>query len=214
MERSGTLTHMVNLLGSRAPIDGLECLEAGPRGRVEARLAVLAELVECGRLDDLRPALDSLEVELEELASSPSRVSVLALLEALDGLRRGVRDGLRARADAIEAASRAALLARGDYVCLRPGRSLATGEAEIASRGYYDVEDRPPIASWIAALASAAGPSRECDDIAIVAWIPPSDLERARAGSRACPNGALILLSDLAPEVHRQLRALEKSEFD
>jgi len=200
---------MVNLLGSRAPIEPLVCLEAGPRGRVEARLAVLVELVDLERLDGLRAAIDSLEVELEELAANPSRVSALALLEAIDGLRRGARDALRSRADPGAAARRAALLARGDYVCHRPGRSLATGEAEIASRGYYDVEDRPPIASWIAALAPAAGPSRECDDIAIVAWIPPADLERARAGSRACPNGALTLLSDLAPEIDRQLRALE-----
>lgn len=205
---------MVNLLRSRAPIDDLVCLEAGQRGCLEVRLAGLVELVDCERSDGLRSAIDSLEVELEELASAPSRVSVLALLEAIDGLRRGARDDLRSRADAGVGARRAALLARGDYVCHRPGRSLATGEAEIASRGYYDVEDRPPIVSWVAALASAAAPSRERDEIAIVAWIPPADLERARAGNRACPNGALILLSDLAPDVHRQLRALERGGID
>ena len=214
MGRSGTLTHMVNLLGSRAPIDDLVCLEAGPRGRVEARLAVLAELVDCERLDALRAVIEPLEVELEELVSTPSRVSVLALLEAIDGLRRGARDVLRSKSEAGAVARRAALLARGDYVCHRPGRSLATGEAEIASRGYYDVEDRPPLASWITLLGSAAGPSRECDDIAIVAWIPPADLARARAGSRACPNGALTLLSELAPEAFRQLRALERGGTD
>jgi hypothetical protein len=212
MGPSGTLSRMVNLLGTRAPIDDLACLEAESCGRVEARLAVLVELVERERLDDLRAATDSLEGELEELAASPSRISVLALLEAIDSFRRGACDGLLSRADAGAAARRAALLARGDYVCHRPGRSLATGEAEIASRGYYDVEDRPPIASWIAVLAPAAGSSRDCDDIAIVAWIPPADLERARSGCRACPNGALTLLTDLAPEAHRQLRALERNQ--
>ena len=199
---------MVNLLGTRAPIGDLVCLEAEPRGRVAARLVAL---VQRDRMDALPAAPDSLEGELEELAAAPSRVSAQALLEAIDELRRGARDGLLSRADAGAAVRRAALLARGDYVCHRPGRSLATGEAEIASRGYYDVDDRPPIASWIAVLAPAAGPSRDEDDIAIVAWIPPEDVARARAGCRACPTGALTLLADLAPDAHRQLRTLERN---
>jgi hypothetical protein len=209
MGPSGTLSPMVNLLGGRARIDDLVCLEAEPRGRVEARLAQLVELVAGDRSEDLRAALDSLEGELEELASAPSRVSALALLEAIDGIRRGACDGTLSTVDAAAAVRRADLLAGGDYVAHRPGRSLSTGEAEIASRGYYDVEDRPPIASWIAVLAPATGPSRD-DEIVIVAWIPPGEVARARAGCRACPSGALGLLIDLAPEALHQLRTLEQ----
>ncbi len=212
MGASGTLSRMVNLLGTRAPFDDLVCLEAEPRGRVASRLAALAELVDRDRLDDLRSALDALEVELEELAAAPSRVAALALLETIEGLRRGACDGLLSEAGAGAATRRAALLSRGDYVCHRPGRSLATGEAEIASRGFYDIEDRPPIASWIAVLAPAAGPSRDGDDIAIVAWIALADLERARAGCRACPSGALTLLTDQAPNAHHQLRNLAQHQ--
>jgi hypothetical protein len=101
------------------------------------------------------------------------------------------------------------VLARGDYFGHRPGRSLATGEAEIASRGYFDVEDRPPIACWIGLLVPAVRAPKGEEDLVVVAWIPERAVERARAGCRACPNGALLLLSESAPDVHRRLRAIE-----
>ncbi len=200
---------MVNLLGSRSSVGRFMGLDADRPGRVEARLLDLAELLERGRLRALGGAIDSLEIELEELAAAPSRVAALALLEAIDGLRRGACGP--ASSDPSSSSSRPAPLAGGDYVCHRPGRSLATGEAEIASRGYFDVEDRPPIVCWIGLLSSEPLASGYDADVAIVAWIAPGDLERARAGCDACSNGALSLLADLAPEAHRQLRAIESA---
>lgn len=179
------------------------CLEAEPRGRVERRLEALAELVRRDRLDALRDRDDALEGELAELAELPSRIAALALLEAIDGLRR---EG----AGTIAADARAgAVLAGGDWVGHRPGRSLATGEAEIASRGYFDALDRPPIACWIGLLVPPVRASNGDEDLVVVAWIPERALARARAGCRACPNGALVLLSEEAPEAYRQLRAIE-----
>ena len=203
---------MVNLLGPRRPGGRLTCLDADRHGPVEARLRALAELVRHDRLLSFAgleaEAIDGLEVELEELAASPSRVAALALLEAIDGLRDQARE--RTSSDPIARSGSTTPLAGGDYVCHRPGRSLATGEAEIASRGYFDVQDRPPIASWIGVLASQ--PARASDDDgAIIAWVAAGDLERARAGCAACESGALRLLSDLAPEAHLQLRALESA---
>lgn len=208
---SVTLSRMVNLLGPRPPNAGLALLEAEPHGRVEARLAILAELVRRGRIDGASLEVEALEVELEELDQTPSRISALACLEAIDGLRRD----LAGKVDA-GPSSRSwpgDVLARGDYVGHRPGRSLSSGEAEIASRGYFDVADRPPIGCWIGLLAPGSGASRPheeaVEDLVIVAWIPEQALVRARAGCLACPNGALGLLSELAPVAHLALRALE-----
>ena len=194
---------MVNLLGPRPPRTGLVLLEAEPRGRVEARLAGLAERVRCGRVDEMALARDDLADALEELDQVPSPISALACLEAIDGLRRATWGGIEAAPSPSSHPN--AGLARGDYVGHRPGRSLSTGEAEIASRGYFDVADRPPIGGWIGLVAPASGEG----ELVIVAWVPEEALERARAGCRACPNGALGLLSELAPEAHRQLRAIE-----
>ncbi|MEZ4281588.1 MAG: hypothetical protein R3F21_18435 [Myxococcota bacterium] len=119
--------------------------------------------------------------------------------------------GASGRGDQGEA-DRAAPLAGGDWVCHRLGRSLATGEAEVASRGYFDVEDRPPIGAWIALIVPAVGGAMGAagdDALAIAAWVEAKEVERARAGSRACPNGAVVLLSELAPEIHAQLRGIE-----
>ena len=36
---------------------------------------------------------------------------------------------------------------------MEAGRSLSTGEAEIASRGFFDVRDRPPIGLWVESIS-------------------------------------------------------------
>lgn len=221
---------MVNLLASRTAKVGSICLDAEPGGQVEARIATLADLVRRRGFEPDGPFFRVFDGELEELAESPSRVAALALLVAIDGLRRervamlssgdgdleseeatiaSALPGAGSRkSDWALAADRAAPLAGGDWVCHRPGRSLATGEAEIASRGYFDVEDRPPIGAWIALLVPASG-ADEADALGIAAWVEAKDVERARAGCRACPNGAVAMLSEQAPEILTRLRAIE-----
>lgn len=223
---------MVNLLAGRTAKVGLCCLDAEPGGRVEARIAALADLVRRRGFEPDGPFFRVLEGELEELAESPSRISALALLASIDGLRRervamlssgdaaraseeaaiasALSGGGSSKRECAPAADRAAPLAGGDWICHRPGRSLATGEAEIASRGYFDVEDRPPIGAWIALLVPASG-ADEADALGIAAWVEAKDVERARAGCRACPNGAVALLSEQAPEILARLRAIEAS---
>lgn len=246
---------MVNLLARGAPNDAWICVDAEPGGRVEGRLAGLAGLVGGRRFAPDGPIFDALEGELEELAVSPSRIAALALLEAIEALRR--ESGPRPRASGAAGSSREggstlpfaqaggssvyggalpsdrrASLAGGDWLCHRPGRSLATGEAEIASRGYFDIEDRPPIGTWIALLVlspcelagGSAGrspgglrdglpggsPGASQDDaLAIAAWVEAKDVPRARAGCRASPNGAVALLCEQAPEVYVHLRSIE-----
>jgi len=196
-----------------------------PADRIGVRLAVLARLAGTDRLAAVARRCDPLASELEELATAPSRPAALALLESIDALRREVArertvappvaragDGSRAGAGL-----GAALIERGDFVCHRPGRSLVTGEAEVASRGYFDAEDRPPLACWLGLLGASADPPSVLGDhesLWIIAWVPPHQVARARAGCRACPNGGLALLADLAPEAAAQLFALLAAAVD
>lgn len=199
---------MVNLLerrvggGGFARFDPLEC------ERIEVRLSLLADLARHDRLgpEVLESAL--LALEIEELDSAPTRVAALALLETIDTLRREAVAALSVDLSGpSDLAHRAALIEDADFVCHRPGRSLNTGEAEIASRGYFDAEDRPPLACWIGVLASSATSAAEEADFVIVAWTSPGDRERVRAGRQACPNGALVLIAELSPPAAEQLRA-------
>lgn len=198
---------MVNLL-PLPPRPGGEGarFEVGESRRIAARLAPLVELIDGGRLSALDHALESLAPELEELASAPHRIAALALLEAVAALRveaaRRRPDGDRGTGGRVRSSDDGG----GAFVCHRPGRSLATGEAEIASRGFFDVEDRPPLACWLG-LLSLPEPVVEGEaDFVIVTWVDGADIERARAGCRACGSGALAWLDDFAPTAAAQLR--------
>ena len=200
---------MVNLLGRRSQPRALDWVEGGPGGGLDARLASIVRLASTPGLAALEPELDVFEADLEELDSAPSRLAALALLEAIAGLRREAVLRLAVAGlgrDAVD------LLARGEYVCHRPGVSLATGEAEIASRGYFDAWDRPPRAHWLGLLAAPVAARDDAEELWIVAWVPPAQIEAAFAGCRACPNGALARLGSLSPEVEEALRALEARE--
>ena len=198
---------MVNLLERRAAGGGFARFDPLQCERIEVRLSLLAELA---RHDRLGPeALDSalLASEIEELDSAPTRVAALALLETIDALRREAVAALSVDLSGpSDLARRAGLLEDADFVCHRPGRSLNTGEAEIASRGYFDAEDRPPLACWIGVLTSSATSAGDDADFVIVAWTSPGDRARARAGRQACPNGALALIAELSPPAAEQLR--------
>lgn len=199
---------MVNLMERRAAGGDFARFDPQQCEQIAARLSRLALLA---RHDRLEPgALDtaSLASEIEELDSAPTRVAAFALLETIDALRREIADRLASdRLDPAESVLRAALLRDGNFVCHRPGRSLVTGEAEVASRGYFDAEDRPPLACWIGLLGSDSPGAESEADFVIVAWTAPGDRERVRAGSRACPNGALALIAEISPPAAEQLRA-------
>jgi hypothetical protein len=200
---------MVNLLGRRSQARALDWVDAGPGGGLDARLGSIVHLASTPGLAALESELDVFEADLEELDSAPSRVAALALLEAITGLRR---EAVLRLAVAGLGPDGAALLARGEYVCHRPGVSLATGEAEIASRGFFDAWDRPPRALWLGLLAAPDAPGDDAEELWIVAWVPPAQIEAAFAGCRACPNGALVRLGSLSPEAEAALRALEARE--
>jgi hypothetical protein len=89
----------------------------------------------------------------------------------------------------------------GLWLCHRPGRSLESGEAEVASRGFFDVRDRPPLGLWVDAIARP-WPSRPGRfEVAVLCWIPADAAGRARAGRLHCPTGALALFEEVVSGV-------------
>jgi len=229
-EGFGDLVRMANLLGAKRDRPGDAALALEPVAPLAERLAGIVRLARRGRAGLHDRDFEAVAPDLEELDGVPSRLAALALLASIDIARRALLEARPLAADGT--ASPGAELAGGDYVCHRPGRSLATGEAEIASRGYFDVGDRPPLATWLGLLAPAArgrtpGPGADAGseagseagsgtgsdadaEVWIVAWVPPESVARVEAGCRACPNRALVPLVALAPEAHRRLRDLER----
>lgn len=214
---------MVNLLGRRGRPAVAPRFDARAVDQIEARLSTLFGLVRSGGLARVARAADDLVPVLEELDAARSRLVAEDLLAALDGLRDAflesetseVRMGASSSTAATtgstaEVETEVTALARdGGFVGHRPGRSLTTGEAEIASRGYFDAADRPPIATWLGVLEATSDGVE--DGVWIVAWVEPSEVERARAGCRACPNGALAWLDDVSAPAADQLWACARA---
>lgn len=133
-----------------------------------------------------------LATDLEELEQAPAPALCDALMETIERMRRAL------------ATARAAPLA-GDWLCYWPGRSLATGEADVASRGFFDVWDRPPPGLWVEA-ATRRLPGRPDVELAVLCWVPEVALERARAGCAASPTRSLAWLADVSDPLHAQVR--------
>ena len=199
---------MVNLLSRSSPSEPFARLDPDELALFAARLRGLvclhASQAGLRRLDSELAALDA---ALEELDDGASFASVLALLEDIERARRAA---WTATSDPVEAVAPrpASEAVGGRLVCYRPGRSLATGEAAVASRGFFDERDRPPIGHWLWAIARRAGGASGVFEPAIVAWVPEASLEAARAGCRACPNASLVWLDALSEDLERQLAGL------
>lgn len=119
---------------------------------------------------------------MEEIEADPTAPIFDALLARIDAERRRAI-GSDARREA----------ASGGFVVHRFGRTLETGEAEVASRAFFDASDRPPVSLWIETLGRADAHATGEFEVAVLAFVPADCLERAAAGSRACPSGAVIL---------------------
>ena len=69
-----------------------------------------------------------------------------------------------------------------------------TGEAEIESRGFFDVRDRPPVPLWIEAVSRSLPGRSGLHEVAVLVFVPEDCVAFARAGREACPNGSLYFL--------------------
>lgn len=185
---------MANLIRRSEAPSPWPAMDPDQRARFEER----ARVVVASRWPALRRAqaqiLPELAADLEDLEEAPSLPAAQAMLAQLDALRRGA---VGAPGEARPADVR--------WLLHRPARSLQTGEAEVASRGFFDVNDRPPPILWLEAIGRPRPGRPGQTDVAILCAIPSSALATAEAGRRACLNGALTFLDELSDPLSRQL---------
>jgi len=198
---------LVNLLSRTESPEPFPPLDPEQRARFESRLRTLAFAV--GSSDFLRRferSLGAFEGLLDELESEPSLVTALDLLDRIECARVEASAGAVHRGARGEGSTGSASPPpKGGLISYWPGRSLSTGEAGVASRGFFDMLDRPPIGFWIEAVARPTDSTREKFEIAIIAWIPNDDVERAAAGRRACLRGSLAMLDEASKALAGQL---------
>ena len=93
--------------------------------------------------------------------------------------------------------------------------AAAAGEAEVASRGFFDTWDRPPPSFWIEVLSRALSRRPGQFEMAILVLIPDAFLARAEAGREVCENGSLRFVGDersaLVDQLSPLLRPLESA---
>ena len=185
---------MANLLPRDQPREPFAALSAEQRARLEQRAHFLvgqsweAVARHTEGLGDSDPSGDSdgdLTLELEELEAAPSFSDCQALVDRVDVVRR------RSLEPAVDLS-----LPPGDWLLYWPGRSISSGEAEIASRGFFDIQDRPPLGLWLEAIARARAPRSHEFEVAVLCYVPADVLERAHAGCRLCPTGGLAMLEN------------------
>jgi hypothetical protein len=160
-------------------------------------------------LGRLERSVGAFEAQIEELESEASLVTALDLLDRIERARAGALAGAIDRGDWREGPpGSSSSPPYGELICYRPGRSLSTGEAAVASRGFFDVLDRPPIGLWIEAVARPIDSSRERFETAIITWIPAADVERAAAGCQVCTSGSITMLGKLSERLVHQLHPI------
>ncbi len=197
---------MVNLLSRGAPRDPFPALDAQAWEALLSRLGRCAAFRQADACTTFAAHVEALAGELDELESAPSLASASSLIEAIDQLRReGIENASSvansAETDALGAAS------VGSLLCYFPGRSLSTGEAEVASRGYFDVLDRPPLWSWVAVVGRRAGGTAQDFEVGILAWIAPEDAAVARAGCQLSAAPSVMPVETASEAIAAQWRS-------
>jgi hypothetical protein len=196
---------VVNLLSSKSPRPPFPAFDEEQRARFEERARFLLRFAWPEDSRTLALELDAYALEFEELESEPSLAAAEALLAQIDELRR-------ARvAPSKDPAGTTPRSLGGEWFCYWPGQSLSTGEAEIASRGFFDIRDRPPVGLWVETLGRKRGGASRAYEVAVLCWIPPAVAESAWAGRRACASGCLSGLAEVSDALCDQIRGLDRA---
>jgi hypothetical protein len=136
-----------------------------------------------------------LEPDLEE---EPTLAGVEAAVQEL----AVVRGALLAHAPTIPPGAHPGRL----LVC-ELGMSVGGGESETRSRGFFDVDDRPPWDIWLVCFgrrrASAPGQPIAC----LLAWVPDDLVDVARAGIEANRCDCIYWAGDRDDALRRQLES-------
>jgi hypothetical protein len=174
-------------------------LDETSRARFEARARRLVYKDWAQVARPLARAVSEHESLLEELEIEPSLVAAQDLLDRIDRVRRPIL---------ATAADRSSSTDAGQWLCFWPGRSLATGEAEVASRGFFDLRDRPPLGLWLEVISRRGRASPGVFELAVVCFVPASEIARAHAGRDACTTGSLAFLEEVSDAHVSQVETL------
>jgi len=191
---------LANLLSHKPIRDPFQAFDDHQRARFQERARSLWRTDWPGLAGELARAVESFVDDLEELESEPSLIAADDLLDRINRVRQPILSASPRRRAVTPGAP------GGEWLCYWPGRSLSTGEAEIASRGFFDVRDRPPVGLWVEAIERRRDRSSAANELAIVCWIPPEAVQRARAGREACTAGSLAYLAEVSDALSEQIR--------
>lgn len=197
---------MVNLLSKGRRPDPFPELDASAWAALVSRLGRSVPFRQNAARPRFQGHVETLESELDELENAPSLISASSLIEAIDQMRREWSAGASSVADSD---TQDAVWA-GSLLCYFPGRSLSTGEAEIASRGYFDVLDRPPLSSWAAAVGRSSGGPGQVFEVGILAWVAAEDAALARAGCAASAVPSLMPIEEVSEAIAGQWRSAQE----
>lgn len=181
---------MANLLPrSQAPYPALTKVQ---RARVATRARSALEMPWARLRSACAETAAALASELNELDEAPSPALAEALLAEIDTHRESAPGRVAAEAKA-DAGLRLLLY--------RPGCSLRSGEAEAASRGFFDVADRPPLLLWLEVVARPRAEGSDEVEVGLLCGVPEDAIIAAEAGVRACGTGSLVWLDDAQGEI-------------
>jgi hypothetical protein len=74
---------------------------------------------------------------------------------------------------------------------LEVNESISSVESEAATRGFFDIDDRPPWDTWIATI-----PSAQEDRATLITWVPMGLIELVGRGIYVNPYACIFWLSD------------------
>jgi hypothetical protein len=145
------------------------------------------------RTELLRPA-DLIEIEGEYAEVIAER---RAILRALAGKRAGFL-----RASGRYPSAPAQDIADGRLLLFNPEDTLADGAAEVASNGFFDLDNVPPWDTWVCYVVEDAERYRSY----LISWAPPQLVAMADAGIDVNPEGCILWAADLDAAFTRRLR--------
>lgn len=107
-------------------------------------------------------------------------------------------------ADKVKPAVNPADLRGGRLLVYFPDADLSDGAAEVESRGFLDVYNAPPWATWIAHRNDARGDVST--DSYLVSWVPSCFVDGVAAGIRVNPEECIQWLEDADVSARDELR--------
>lgn len=190
---------MVNVLGGRSPSKPPSAASLPPH-QVEQLMGRLREIRGwCATRRSTGPVADRLRSA--ELAPDLEEESALpALEEALDLLTMRRRSALAAAQDRERGE-----VEGGRLLVCELDMSIGSGEAEAASEGFFDVDDRPPWDLWLACFGKTRPAQPEEPIACLIAWVPDSLRARAEAGVRSSSSRCLLWVDEVGGALADQL---------